>query len=210
MIKIYMADDHSVVREGMRSLLSSAAGMEVVGEASDSDQALRELVVCKPTVFLMDMSMPGCSGLALIERVRRLLPQTRVLVLSMHREELYAVRCIRAGAHGFVTKTRPPAELLRAVREVADGKVFVTPELAERLVREAISGKPDEDPHASLSKREYEIFIDLARGLTVSEISEKLNVSPKTVSTHKARLMEKLKVDTFSDLVRYALTHDLL
>lgn len=210
MIKIFMADDHSIVREGMRSLFSSAADMEIVGEASDGDEALREIKACKPTVFLMDMSMPGCSGLELIEKVRRLLPETLVLVLSMHREDLYAVRCIRAGAHGFVTKTRPPAELLGAVRDVARGKIFVTPELAAKLVQGAITGKLEEEPHASLSKREYEIFIDLANGLTVGEISEKLNVSPKTVSTHKARLMEKLGVDTFSDLIRYALTYDLL
>lgn len=210
MISVYIADDHSIVREGMRSLIASAPDMNVVGEAEDGDVALKEVPGCQPAVLLMDMSMPGCSGLELIEKVRRRAPDTRVLVLSMHREDLYATRTIRAGAHGFITKTRPPTEILQALRKVAGGQVFITSDLANKLAMEALTGQVDERPHAKLTKREYEIFLHLAKGMSVSDIAAKLNVSSKTVSTHKARLMEKLGAASISDLVRYALSQDLL
>lgn len=210
MISVYIADDHSIVREGIRSLIASAPDMEVVGEAADGDEALRQIPDRKPAVFLMDMSMPGCSGLELIERIRRRAPETQILVLSLHREDLYATRTIRAGARGFITKTRPPAELLEALRKVALGQLYITRELADRLAQDALTGKPEEEPHAQLTKREYEIFLDLARGMNVGDIAEKLSVSSKTVSTHKARLMEKLNAKSISDLVRYALSQDLL
>lgn len=210
MISVYIADDHSIVREGMRSLIASANDMSVVGEAPDGDQALKEIPECQPSVFLMDMSMPGCSGLELIERIRRRAPDTRVLVLSMHREDHYATRTIRAGANGFITKTRPPTEILDALRKVAAGHVYITPELANKLAMEALTGQASEQPHTRMTKREYEIFIDLARGMTVGDIAAKLCVSSKTVSTHKARLMEKLSATSISDLVRYALSQDLL
>lgn len=211
MIEVYIADDHSIVREGMRSLIAAAPDMEVVGEAPDGDQALREVPGYLPSIFLMDMSMPGCSGLELIEKVRRRAPDTRILVLSMHREDLYATRTIRAGAHGFITKTQPPAEILDALRRVARGQVYITAELANKLAMEALTGQGGEEQlHARLTKREYEIFLDLANGATVGDIATKLNVSSKTVSTHKARLMEKLNAGSISDLVRYALSQDLL
>jgi len=184
--------------------------MEVVGEASDGDQALYDIPRHAPTVFLMDMSMPGCSGLELIEKVRRRAPQTRILVLSMHREDHYATRTIRAGGQGFITKTRPPEELLDALRKVASGQVYITQELATRLAMGALTGQSEDEPHTRMTKREYEIFLDLARGMTVGEIADKLSVSSKTVSTHKARLMEKLNAHSISDLVRYALSQELL
>lgn len=210
MITVYIADDHSIVRQGMRSLIESAGDMEVVGEAQDGDEALREVPDCSPSVFLMDMSMPGCSGLELIEKVTRRSPETQVLVLSMHQEELYATRTIRSGARGFITKTRPPGEILNALRMVAAGELYITAELARKLAMDALTGHGDEQPHARLTKREYEIFLDLAKGMTVSDIAGKLYVSSKTVSTHKARLMEKLNAKSISDLVRYAMSQDLL
>lgn len=210
MIKVYLADDHSVVREGMRSLINSAADMEVVGEASDGDCALQQMPGCSPSVFLMDMSMPGCSGISLIEKVRRLTPDVRILVLSMHREDLYATRTIRAGANGFITKTQPPREILDALRKVAAGQVYITPELANKLAMEAVTGQVEEQLHGRLTGREYEIFLDLVKGLTVGDIATRLHVSSKTVSTHKARLMTKLDAKNISDLVRYAYSQDLL
>lgn len=210
MISVYIADDHSIVREGMRSLITSAPDMEVVGEAPDGDQALREIPDCEPTVFLMDMTMPGCSGLQLIETILRRMPNLRVLVLSMHQEELYATRTIRAGAHGFITKTRPPGELLDALRQVARGQIYIPLELAHKLARDALIGRSEDLPHNRLTRREYAIFIDLVQGMTVSDIAEKLHVSSKTVSTHKARLMEKMDTKGISDLVRYAMNHGLL
>jgi len=184
--------------------------MEVVGEAPDGDQALRDIPALGPAVFLMDMSMPGCSGLELIEKVRRRAPDTRILVLSMHREDHYATRTIRAGAQGFITKTRPPEELLDALRKVAAGQMYITQELATKLAMGALTGQSEDEPHTRMTKREYEIFLDLARGMTVGEIADKLSVSSKTVSTHKARLMEKLGAHSISDLVRYALSQELL
>lgn len=210
MIKVFLADDHSIVREGIRSLIASAPDMEVVGEAADGDQALKGVGQYHPDVFLMDMTMPGCSGLQLIEKSLRRAPNTRLLVLSMHQEALYATRTIRAGAHGFITKTRPPGELLEALRQVAEGQIYITAALAQKIARAALTGQGDEQPHALLTKREYEIFLDLAKGDAVGEIANKLCVSSKTVSTHKARLMTKLSADSLSDLVRYALAHDLL
>ena len=210
MIRVYIADDHSIVREGMRALIAAAPDMEVVGEAPDGDHALREIPSLRPDVFLMDMSMPGCSGLRLIETLGRRAPDTRILVLSMHQEDLYATRTVRAGAQGFITKTRPPDELLDALREVAAGQLYVTRELAQKLAREALTGHPQAQPHASLTRREYEIFIELAQGRTVGVIADRLNVSSKTVSTHKARLMDKLQARSLSDLVRYAMNHNLI
>ncbi|WP_349342695.1 response regulator transcription factor [Marinobacter sp. MMG032] len=210
MISVFVADDHSIVREGMRSLVSSAADMEVIGEASDGDKALDQVPKLGPSVFLMDMSMPGCSGLELIEKLCRRAPDTKILVLSMHREDHYAIRTIRAGARGFITKTRPPDELLDALRRVAKGDLYITQELANKLAMGALTGKSDEEPHTRMTKREYEIFLDLARGMTVGDIADKLCVSSKTVSTHKARLMEKLGAQSVPDLVRYALAEGLL
>ncbi|MEX1057011.1 MAG: response regulator transcription factor [Natronospirillum sp.] len=210
MIKVYIADDHSIVREGMRALINSAANMEVVGEAPDGDVALQELIARDPDVFLMDMTMPGCSGLRLIETVRRRAPDIRLLVLSMHQEELYATRTIRAGAHGFITKTQPPAELLDALRQVAEGEIYINQALAQKLARAALTGQPyEQQPHAGLTKREYQIFLELVKGDTVGEIATQLHVSSKTVSTHKARLMDKLSARSLSDLVRYAMAHEL-
>jgi two-component system, NarL family, uhpT operon response regulator UhpA len=209
-ISVYIADDHSIVREGMRSLIATAKDMDVIGEAPDGDQALAEVPEHQPSVFLMDMSMPGCSGLELIEKVRRRAPKTRILVLSMHREDHYATRTIRAGANGFITKTQPPSEILQALRKVAAGEVYITRELANKMALDALTGQAEDLPHARMTKREYEIFLDLARGLSVGEIADKLCVSSKTVSTHKARLMDKLDAHSISDLVRYALSQDLL
>lgn len=210
MIKVVIADDHSIVREGMRALISSAPDMEVVGEAADGDAALAQVLTCKPTVLLMDMSMPGCSGLKLIEVARRRAPATAVLVLSMHREEQYATRTIKAGAHGFVSKARSQAELLEALRHVARGHLYVTPELAHKLALQSLTGQPDDQPHTHLTKREHEIFLALAHGETVGAIATRLHLSSKTVSTHKARILKKLDVDSLSGLIRYAMTHELL
>lgn len=210
MINVYIADDHSIVREGIRSLVSSANDMTVVGEAPDGDLALLEVPTLVPTVFLMDMSMPGCSGLQLIEKLRRKVPETKILVLSMHQEALYASRSIRSGAHGFITKTQPPDELLEALRLVSTGELYITKELAQKLARESLTGQVIESAHSRLTKRENEVFSALIKGTTVSEIATQLHLSSKTVSTHKARLMEKLGVRSLSELVRYAITHDLL
>lgn len=210
MISVVIADDHGIVREGLQALIASAPEMEVVAEAEDGDEALDQTLTHRPDVLLMDMSMQGRSGLQLIEAVRRRVPETGVLVLTMHREEQYAIRSIQAGAHGFITKTRPPAELLEALRQVARGQLYITAELAHRLAHQALTGRPDGQPHTQLTQREHEVFMALVQGLTVGAIAAQLHLSSKTVSTHKARIFRKLGVDNLSGLVRYALTNDLL
>lgn len=210
MIRVVVADDHSIVREGLRSLIDSSSDMVVVGEKEDGDSALECVLEVRPDVFLMDISMPGCSGLELIQAVRRRAPDTSVLVLSMHGEQQYAARVIRAGAQGFVTKSRPPAELLGALRQVARGQIYVTADLAREVALQALTGKAAESPHARLSTREYEVFIGLAKGHTVTQLAEKLHLSPKTVSTHKVRILRKLGVRGLPELVRYAIEQELI
>lgn len=210
MIDVYIADDHSIVREGIRALIASTADMRVVGEAADGDQALEAVVAMGPQVLLMDMTMPGCSGLELVEKLHRRVPDTLILVLSMHREEFYATRAIRAGARGFITKSRAPEELLEALRTVSRGQIYIPRELADRLARESLMGQSSGELHTRLTKREYQIFIGLAQGSTVGDLGARLHLSSKTISTHKARLMDKLGVASLSELVRYAIKHELI
>lgn len=210
MVKVVVADDHSVVREGLRSLIASAAGMEVVGEAADGDAALQSVLELRPNILVMDISMPGCSGLQLIKAVRRRVPETFILVLSMHQEEQYATRVIRAGAQGFITKTQSPSELLGALRQVARGQLFITSALARKVALQALTGESSRLPHARLSNREYEVFVGLAKGQTVGQLADALHLSSKTVSTHKVRIFNKLGVDSLSGLVRYALEQGLI
>lgn len=210
MIKVVVADDHSIVREGLRSLIASAADMEIVGEAADGDTALERVLELRPDVFVTDISMPGCSGLQLIQAVRRRAPETLVLVLSMHQEEQYAAHVIRAGAQGFIAKTRPPAELLGALRQVAKGQLYVTADLARKMALRALTGQVSDLRHSQLSTREYQVFIGLANGQTVTQLADSLHLSSKTVSTHKTRILRKLGMHNLSELVRYAVEHGLI
>lgn len=209
-IKLIIADDHAIVREGLRSVFASQVDMEVLAEASDGDEALTQVLQHRPHVLLLDLTMPGCSGQQLIARVARTAPATAVLIVSMHREEQYAAPMIRAGARGFITKTRAPKELIDATRKVAAGEVFISPELAQRIALGTFGGGTGEPEHERLSPREQQVLVALANGQNVTAIAEHLYLSPKTVSTHKARIFRKLGVDNISALVRYALEHELL
>jgi len=208
MIRVVIADDHTILREGLRQLLGSAPDITVVSEAADGHQVMQRVRTDEFDVLLLDMSMPGKSGIELIKQVKAERPKLRVLVLSMHEEEQYAVRAIKAGASGYVTKDSAATQLVTAIRKVAAGGAFITAEVAEQL---ALGAMPDaEGPlHARLSDREYEVFQLLVDGVTVTDIAARLNLSAKTVSTHKARLMEKLGIDNPADLVRYAMRHHL-
>jgi DNA-binding NarL/FixJ family response regulator len=208
MIRVVIADDHTILREGLRQLLGAADDIEVVGEAADGHEALARVREVGFDVLLLDMSMPGRSGIELIRQVKSEKPKLRVLVLSMHEETQYAVRAIKAGASGYVTKDSAGTQLVTAIRRVAAGGAFVTPEVAEQL---ALGAMPNAEgpPHALLSNREFEVFQRLVAGETVTAIAARLNLSGKTVSTHKARLMEKLGIDNQADLVRYAMKHGL-
>ena len=206
MIRVVIADDHTILREGLRQLLGAATDIEVAGEAADGFEVLARVRGLDFDVLLLDMSMPGKSGIELIKQVKAEKPRLRVLVLSMHEEAQYAVRAIKAGASGYVTKDSAGTQLVTAIRKVANGGAFITAEVAEQL---ALGAMPDAEqpPHALLSDREYGVFELLVSGHTVTDIAGRLNLSGKTVSTHKARLMEKLGIDNQADLVRYAMKH---
>jgi DNA-binding NarL/FixJ family response regulator len=207
-IRIVIADDHTILREGLKQLLAAAEGVEVVGEAVDGHEVLQRVRTMEFDVLLLDLSMPGKSGMELIKQVKSERPRLRILVLSMHAERQYAVRAIRAGASGYLTKDSAATQLVAALRKVAAGGAFISPEVAEQL---ALGAMPHAEgpPHAALSDREYEVFRLLVAGRTVTDIADRLNLSVKTVSTHKARLLEKMGLDTPADLVRYAIAHRL-
>ena len=209
MIRVVIADDHTLVREGLKQLLLAAGDLEVVGEARDGHDVLRHVREGDFDVLLLDMSMPGKSGMELIKQVRTEKPKLRILVLSMHQEHQYAVRALKAGASGYLTKDSASAQLVAAIRKVAAGGAFISAEVAEQL---ALGAMPQSEgpPHASLSDREYQVFRQLVSGTTVSDIARQLNLSVKTISTHKAHLMEKLGVTNQTELIHYALKHRLV
>ena len=209
MIRVVIADDHQILREGLRQLLQAAGDQAVVGEAADGHAVLQQVRALDFDVLLLDMSMPGKSGVELIRQVKAEKPRLRILVLSMHEEHQYAVRAIRSGASGYLTKESATSQLVAAIRKVAGGGAFISAEVAERLAQDAMPHA--EGPrHVALSDREYQVFRLLVSGRSVSEIAADLHLSAKTVSTHKARLMEKLDVGNNADHVHYAVRHRLI
>ncbi|MBI3898878.1 MAG: response regulator transcription factor [Gammaproteobacteria bacterium] len=208
MIRIIIADDHPIVREGLKQLLAGA-DFEIVGEARDGHEVLECVRTLKADVLLLDMSMPKKSGIELIKQIKSESPKLRVLVLSMHEEQQYAIRAIKAGASGYLTKESAPALLMSAIRKVAVGGAFISGAVAEQL---ALGVMPQAvgAPHTTLSDREYQVFQLLVSGKSVTEIGERLNLSVKTVSTHKARLMEKMRLSNQAELIHYAINHRLV
>ena len=209
MIRVVLAYDHTIVREGLKQLLGAAGDLEVVGEARDGHEALKAVREREFEVLVLDMSMPGKSGIELIKQVRAEKPKLRILILTMHEEHQYAVRAIRAGAAGYLTKESASAQLVTAIRKVAGGGAYISSEVAEQL---ALGAMPDAQgpPHAALSDREFQVFRMIAEGKSVSDIAQRLSLSAKTVSTHKANLMQKMNLDTTGDLIRYAIAHGLV
>ena len=209
MIRIVLADDHTIVREGLKQILLAADGFEIAGEACDGHEAIKAVRELDFDLLLLDMSMPGKSGIELIKQIRAEKPKLRILVLSMHEERQYAIRAIRAGASGYLTKESASRQLVEAIRKVASGGAFISPEVAEQL---ALGAMPDAKGalHESLSDREFQVFRMLAEGKSVSDIAERLHLSAKTVSTHKANIMQKMHMETTGDLIRYALAHGLV
>ncbi|HVO88478.1 MAG TPA: response regulator transcription factor [Casimicrobiaceae bacterium] len=208
MIRILIADDHTIVREGLKQILSAAGDFTVIGEASDGIEAMRRVRELEFDVLLLDISMPGKSGMELIRQVKSEKPKARILVLSMHQEHQYAVRAIRAGASGYLTKESASTQLASALRKIAAGGAYITPEVAELLALDTMPNVGAE-PHTTLSDREFQVFRLITAGKSVSDIGEQLHLSVKTISTHKARLMQKLGVGTTNELIRYAIQHRL-
>ncbi len=209
MIRIVIADDHTIMREGLKRILQEVDDIEVVGEAVDGFEVLATVRKAGFDLLLMDLSMPGRSGVDLIRQIKDEAPKLPILVLTMHEEEQYAVRAIRAGASGYLTKESAGTQLVTAIRKVASGRPFISLEVAEQLAIDAMPAR-HELPHKDLSDREFEVFNLLVSGKSITEIAVMLHLSVKTVSTHKTRILLKMDSNSLAELVQYAIAHGLL
>ena len=207
MIRILIADDHAIVRGGLKQIIATTTDIVAAGEATHGAEVIDKVRQAGLDLLLLDMTMPGLSGIDLVRRVRGDKPGLPILVLSMHNEGQVVSRALRAGAAGYVTKDSDPEILLSAIRKVAMGGRFIDPALVDAMVFDM--GDNDKAPHESLSDREFEVLGRIVAGEAIGEIGASLNLSAKTISTHKMRLMQKLGVDNNADLIRYALRHGL-
>ncbi len=210
MIRVLLCDDHALIRRGMRDTLVDAGDIEVLGEVGDYG-ALRDQLRSGPRcdVLLLDINLPGRSGLDVLHVLKDEADAPRVLVVSMYPEEQYAIRCLRAGAYGYVNKGGDPAELVQAVRMVAQGRKYVSPEIAQMLVENLTAPQP-EQAHHKLGDRELQTLVMIASGRRLSDIAEELLLSPKTVSVYRARVLEKLGLSNNSELTVYAIRQGLV
>src|SRR5512138_1574890 len=204
MTRIVLADDHKIVRDGLKRILAATTDLQVAGEAGNGDELLRLVKSGDYELAVIDMSMPGLSGMDLIKRLKLEKPKLRILVLSMHGEQQYAARALKAGASGYLNKDSAAEQLVGALRKIAAGGVHIGEAAAASLVA------AEKAPHESLSDREFEVLRLLVEGLGPTEIGERLHLSVKTVSTHKTRILEKLGLGSTAELVRYALEHKLV
>lgn len=207
MTRIVIADDHAIVREGLKRIVAEADDLVVVNEAADGTEVMARVREQDFDVLVLDLSMPGRSGMELIKLVKAEKPKLRILVLSMHQELQYAVRAIKSGASGYLTKESAPGQLVQALRKIAAGGAYVSAEVAEQLALGAMPGATNALPHEALSDREFEVFQWIAAGLSVTDIAHRLHLSVKTVSTHKAHVMQKMGWQNQNDLIRYAIRH---
>ncbi len=206
MKKILLADDHSFIRLGLIQILKDEYPAAEIKEVSDGSSLVKEVTLADWDLIISDLDMPGQSGLQALEQIKLIKPHIPVLILSIYAEDLYAIRSLKAGASGYLNKNTAPYELINAINRILQGKKYITPEIAEKL----LFGTTDKAPHEILSNREFEIFKMLASGKTITQIAEALSVALTTVSTHRSRIMEKLGQSTNSDLTRYAISHNII
>ena len=209
MIRVLLADDHAIVRAGLKEILADTGDITVAGEATNGQEVMAQIRGQDYDVAVLDMSMPGRSGIELIKQVKDEKPKLRILVLTMHSEEQYAVRSLKAGASGYLTKDSAAEQLVAAIRKIAAGGAYVSPETAERLALGA-SPRAEAAPHTLLSDREFQVLQLIAGGQSVGGIAKRLALSVKTVSTHKTRILQKMGLANQAELIRYALEHKLL
>jgi len=208
MIRVLIADDHAMVRDGLRYLLTRAGHFEIAGDAADGPSIIALARVQSADVLILDLSMPGRNGLDIIKQLRDEHPHLKILVLTMHAEQQYAKRAFAAGASGYMTKEAAREELVVAVTRVAGGGIYVSVPMAERLARD-LSSPVAAQPHERLSDREFDVLRRLVEGHSVNNIALQLSISAKTVSTYKARILEKMQMQSDAMLVRYAVQHKL-
>jgi DNA-binding NarL/FixJ family response regulator len=209
MLKIVIADDHAILREGLRGILTATEDMEVIGEAGNHAEIIKLLRAQRCDVLLLDIAMPGKNGIDTLKQVKGEWPALPVLMLSMYPEDQYAVRALKAGAAGYLTKASAPGQLVDAIRQVTRGRKYITPELAQSIA-ESINAPSTVTPHEDLSDREFQTMRLIASGKTLSQIAMELSISPKTVSVYRARVLAKLQLTNNAELTRYALEHGLV
>lgn len=209
-IKVLIADDHAIVREGLRQILADTRDIVVAGDADCGNDAVRLARRSDCDVLLLDISMPDRSGIDVLKQIKKESPTLAVLMLSMHREDQYAIRSLKAGAAGYLNKQSAPAELVDAIRQVAAGKKYVSPALAQELANQVSDENRDVPPHETLSDREYQTMVMIASGKTVSEIAAELTLSVKTISMYRSRLLQKMKMRHNAELTHYAIKNNLV
>jgi two-component system, NarL family, invasion response regulator UvrY len=209
MLKILIADDHAILRAGLKEILVRDLKDVSCGEAETAEQVLTQVRTATWDLLILDITMPGRSGLDILADLKSLRPELRVLVLSMHSEDQYGKRVLKAGAFGYLKKESAPEELILAIRKILAGGRYVSAALADRLAAD-LSGDTKKQPQETLSPREFEVLCMIGAGKTVSRIAEELHLSITTVSTHRARILEKLKMTTTAELIRYALRNNLV
>ncbi len=208
MIRVVIAADHPLVRAGLRQVLADEPEIEVVGEAADGDETVAVLRATEPDVVLLDITMPGAPFPGLLRLLRSAFPRVEVLIVTMHGEDQFAVRALKEGAAGYLTKQQPPQEVISAIKQIAGGGRYLTAAVAERAAA-ALDGNAPRLPHERVSRREYEVLCMIGLGKSVKQIATELGVSPKTVSTHRARLLRKMRLKTSAELIRYVLEYGL-
>lgn len=209
MIRVVLCDDHAMVRRGIRDTLSEAVDIQITGESASYTE-VRELLRSTPCdVLVLDLNLPGRGGMEVLASLRESDSPVRVLIVSMFAEDQYAIRCLRAGAHGYLNKAGDPADLINAVRAIAQGRKFVTPAVSELLV-DSLATPGTEALHTTLSEREMQTLLKIASGKKLSDIAEELMLSPKTVSVYRSRLLEKLKLSNNAELTVYAIRNELV
>jgi len=207
--KILIADDHTIVREGLKQIVAETSDMVVADEASTGHEVLNKALKNDYDVVVLDITMPGINGLDVLKQIKAQKPKLPILVLSVHPEEQYAVRVLRAGASGYLTKESAPDELITAIRKVSVGKKYVSPSLAEKLAFD-LEIDHEKPLHETLSDREYQVMCMITSGRTVKDIAEELFLSEKTISTYRARILEKMKMKSNIELTHYAIKHGLV
>ena len=208
-IHVLIADDHAIVRQGLRLILSETDDLVVAGEAEDGADAMLLARQQHWDVFLLDVTMPNRDGIDTLKQLKREFPRAPVLILSMHPEEQFAVRALKAGASGYLNKQSAPEQLVTAIRQVAMGKKYVSAAVAQQLAN-AISDDSDKPPHERITDREYQVLSLIASGKTLTQVAETLNLGVATVSTYRARLLEKMGLRSTAELIRYGLEHGLV